>query len=91
MTLDADEVLISFDITLLYKNVPVKEAIQEAAERLYGGDLKTPSVDKETFIILATLLSSDVLRQTNDGTYKHIYGLAMGSALLSNMVLEIWT
>ena len=45
MTLDADEFLISIDVTSLYKNVPVKEAIQEAAERLYSGDVKAPSVD----------------------------------------------
>ena len=53
MTLDAGEVVISFDVKSLYTNVPVKEAIQEAAERLYCGDVKTPPVDKETFIILA--------------------------------------
>ena len=70
VTLDADEVLISFDITLLYTNVPIKEAILEAAERLYSGDVKTPSVDKETFIIVAALFCSDVLRHTHDGTYK---------------------
>ena len=30
VSLDADEVLISCDVTSLYTNVPVKKAIQEA-------------------------------------------------------------
>ena len=34
MTLESDEVIL-FDVTSLYTNVPVKEAIQEAADRLY--------------------------------------------------------
>ena len=70
MTIDVDEALVSFDATSLYTNVPVKEAIQKAAERLYGGDVKAPSVDKETFIFLATLLYTNVLMQIHDGTYK---------------------
>ena len=47
-TLESDEVIISFDLTSLYANVPVKEAIQEAADRLYSGDVQAPSVDKES-------------------------------------------
>ena len=39
MTLESDEVIILFDGTSLYTNVPVKEAIQEAADRLYSGDM----------------------------------------------------
>ena len=35
MTLESDEVIILFDVTSLYTNVPVKEAIQEVADRLY--------------------------------------------------------
>ena len=64
VTIDADEVLITLC------KCSVKEAIQKAAERLYGGDVKAPSVDKETFIFLATLLGTNVLRQIHDGTYK---------------------
>ena len=50
-TLQTDEVIISFDVTLLYAHVLVKEAIQEAADRLYSGDVQLPSVDKETFLL----------------------------------------
>ena len=42
--LDDDEVMISFDVTSLYTNVPVDEAIQLAADKLYSGnpDIKCP-------------------------------------------------
>ena len=50
-TLESDEVIISFDLTSLYANVPVKEAIQEAADRLYSGDVQAPSVDKESLFL----------------------------------------
>ena len=49
VTLDPDEVVISFDVSSLYTNVPVNEAIEEAADCLYSGDFPTPPVSKETF------------------------------------------
>ena len=48
VTLEDDEIIISFDVTSLYTNVPVDEAIQEAAEILYSGSVTTPPVDKRT-------------------------------------------
>ena len=39
MILESEEVITSFDVMSLYTNVPVKEAIQEAADRLYSGDM----------------------------------------------------
>ena len=77
--LDHDEVVISFDVTSLYTNVPVKEAIFEAAEKLYSGKFAMPPVDKETFIILAELATTNVIMLTHDGPYCQIDGLAMGS------------
>ena len=37
--LENDEELVSFDVSALYTNVPVKDAINMAAEWLYAGDL----------------------------------------------------
>ena len=37
ISFDHDEVVISFDVTSLYTNDPVKEAIFKAAEKLYSG------------------------------------------------------
>ena len=77
--LDDDEVLVSFDVSSLYTNVPVKEAIKEAAEKLYAGNVTLPPVDKETFIVLAELATTDVLMWTHDGYYRQTDGLAMGA------------
>ena len=79
ISLDQDEVAISFDVTSLFTNVPVKEVLFEAAEKLYSGKFPMPPVDKETFIILAELATTNILMLTHDGPYRQIDGLAMGS------------
>ena len=53
----ADEEIISFDVVSLYANVPVLEAIQVCADLLYRQGMKTPPVDKDTFIQLASMAS----------------------------------
>ena len=76
--MDHDEV-ISFDITSQYTNVPIKEAIFEAAEKLYSGKFAMPPVDKETFIILAELATINVVMLTQGAPHRQIEGLAVGS------------
>ena len=44
--------------------------MQEAADRLYSGDVQAPSVHKETFITLATISCTNVILSTLDGTYR---------------------
>ena len=66
-------------MSALYTNVPVKEAIHMAAERLYAGDLPKPPVDKDTFVKLAEMSSLNVIMSTHHGYYKQTDGLAMGS------------
>ena len=91
VSLEPNEVVISFDVTSLYTNVPVKEAIGNAAEKLYSSNMQSPPVDKETFIALATISCTDVMMSTHEGTYKQIDGLAMGSPpapLLANKWLS---
>ena len=39
ISLNHDEVVRSFDATSLYTNVPIKDAIFEAAHKLYSGKL----------------------------------------------------
>ena len=78
ISLDQDEVVISFDVTSLFTNVPVKEAIFEAAEKLYSRKFPMPPVDKETFIILTELATTNVLMLTHDRPYRQIDRLAMG-------------
>ena len=66
VTLDEDEEVVSFDVTSLYTNVPVQEAIEHCAELLYCGKHKLPPVDKDTFIRLLQLCAFDALMLTHD-------------------------
>ena len=77
--LEDGEILVSFDVVSLYTNVPVVEAIEEAAERLYCGEFEIPPVSKDTFIELLKLASTNVVMSTHDGYYIQKDGLAMGS------------
>ena len=77
--LDEESELISFDMTSLYTNVPLNEAIQDCTELLYSGRYHKPPVDRQTFIELVSLCSCNVVLLTNDGFYRQVDGLAMGS------------
>ena len=79
ITLDPDEEIISFDVTALYTNVPVKVAIEDCTELLYSGRYPKPPISKETFKTLTELCTVDVLMHTHDGYYRQVDGLAMGS------------
>ena len=79
LELNDEEQMVSFDVSALYTNVPVNEAIKLAADRLYAGDLPTPPVDKETFVKLTEISSLNVIMSTHQGYYKQIDGLAMGA------------
>ena len=76
ISLEHDEVVILFDATSQYSNVSVKEAIFEAAEKLYSGKSVISPVDKETLIILTKLATTNALLLTHDGTYCQIGGLS---------------
>ena len=69
-----NDVLISFDVSSLYTNVPVNESIEYCAELLFK-KIAIQSIDKDTFIKLAKLACCDVVFMSHDG----VYGLAMGS------------
>ena len=75
--LNEDEELVSFDVTSLYTNVPVKEAIEVCTDLLFK-KCSLP-VNRETFITLAEIASCNVIMSTHDGYYKQTDGLAMGS------------
>ena len=67
LNLEPDKIWVSFDVVSLYTNVPVMEAIHDAAERLYSGEFETPPVSKETYINLLQLLSTNIIMSTHDG------------------------
>ena len=78
MSLSEEESLISFDVTALYTNVPVKESIQVCADLLFK-QIDFAFMDKETFITLAELACCDVVFSTHRGYFTQIEGLAMGA------------
>ena len=78
-TLSEEEELVSFDVSSLYTNVPVTEAINVCADLLFRESSKKPPVDKITFIELAKIASCNVVMSTHDGYYQQVDGLAMGS------------
>ena len=84
-----NEILISFDVSSLYTNVPVDESIKDAADMLYSGRCETPSVDKETFIELTKLAVKNIIMSTHDGYFMQVDGLAMGSPV-SPLLANIW-
>lgn len=77
--LEEDEELVSFDVSSLYTNVPVMEAIDICTELLFDGNQEAPPVDKETFKVLAQISSCNVIMLTHNGYYRQTDGLAMGS------------
>ena len=78
--LEEEEEVVSFDVSSLYTNVPVNEAIEYCADMLYNGKKDNiPPVNKATFITLAKLSCCNVVMSTHKGAYCQIDGLAMGS------------
>ena len=77
--LQDNETLVSFDVSSLYTNVPVLEAINVSADLMYNPRNPTPPVSKATFIELAKIASCNVIMSTHDGMYQQTDGLAMGS------------
>ena len=67
--LEGDEELISFDVSSLYINVPVQDAISDCTALLYSGKYTTPPVDEDTFKQLLEICSCNVLMLTNEGYY----------------------
>ena len=74
--LEEDEELVSFDVSSLYTNVPVLEAIDVCTDLLYNGKNPAPPMDRETFKLLAQISSYDVVMSTHRGYCKHTDGLA---------------
>jgi len=74
--LEPDEELVSFDVTLLYTNVPMREAIMNCTKLLYSGKYTKPRASEGTFIEVAKLYTCDILALTHDGYYRQMTGLA---------------
>ena len=79
LILEDDEMVVSFDVTSLYTNVPVNEAIDICSDFFYSGKYQLPPVSKDTFKKLLRISTCDVLMLTHGGYYRQNDGLTMGS------------
>ncbi|KAL9972990.1 hypothetical protein ACROYT_G019392 [Oculina patagonica] len=80
-----DDVLVSYDITALFTNIPVDETIQILADKAFTNDWfnKTHGLQlkKEQLIELLEVAVNDQLFQLDGKLYEQIDGVAMGSPL----------
>ena len=72
-------VLTSFDVKQLFTNVPLEESIKISADKLY--EISKPNLEKNNFIKLMKIATSDVQFNFNNTIYSQIDGVAMGSPL----------
>ena len=83
--------MVSYDVTSLFTNVPVMEAIQITADHLFKDGVPTElAISKEAFVSLMELATVGVKFVFGGNAYKQIEGVAMGSPLgpaLANIFL----
>ena len=80
IALDPDEAIISLDVRSLYTNVPLKEAIEIALQKLYSQGSPT-EIQRATMKRLLIMAVSKVYFKCNDSWYEQVDGLAMGAFL----------
>ena len=80
-----DEILVSYDVTSLFTNVPVDETIQLLADKAFKGNWFNKknklNITKTDLIKLLTLATKHQLFQFNGNLYEQVDGVAMGSPL----------
>ena len=90
IALDPDETIISLDVKSLYTNIPVKEAIEIALQKLYSQE-SPPEIQRATMKRLLSMAVSKVYFKCNASWYVQVDGLAMGASLaviLANLWLK---
>ena len=82
---NADEILVSYDVTSLFTNVPVDETIQLLADKAFKDNWFNKkyklNIKKTDLIKLLTLATKHQLFQFNGKLYEQVDGVAMGSPL----------
>ena len=84
--------LVSFDVVLLFTNVPIDLALSVVEKRLDDVDVsdRTP-LPKEALVSLLRLCLSSTTFYYNGTVYQQIFGTAMGSpvsVVVANIVME---
>ena len=83
--LSTNDILISYDVTALFTNVPLKETINILADRAFEEDwfIKTHdlNITKSNLIELLTVATENQLFQFDNKLFTQNDGVAMGSPL----------
>ena len=85
LNLNNQNYIVSFDITSLYTNVPVKETVNIITNLIYNNNEDFKGMTKNDFRKLLELTTGDTYFIFNDIYCKQIDGLAMGSPLLATL------
>jgi hypothetical protein len=83
--------MVSYDVTSLFTNVPLKESIEITIDLLDKQNSLPSDMDKATMRILLLLATENCLLEFNGSYYTQCDGVAMGSALgpaLANIMMS---
>ena len=82
---DADHILVSYDVTALFTNVPAHETIGILAEKAFAGNwfnnTYNLNLTKDQLMELLKLVTTNQLFQLDGILYEQVEGVAMGSPL----------
>jgi len=85
MKIDEQDILVSYDVSTLFTNVPVGEAIEILAENSFKDDWFNKEYDlnitKTDLIELLEVATKNQLFQFDGNLYEQVDGVAMGSPL----------
>ena len=85
LVIDGDEILVSFDVTSLFTNVPLQETIEIIAEKAFVDNwfnvTHNLNITKPDLVQLLEVATMNQLFQFDGKLYEQIDGVAMGSPL----------
>ena len=83
MKIDEQDILVSYDVSSLFTNVPVNETIKILAERAFKDNWFNKEHDlnitKTDIIELLKIATNNRLFQFEGNLYEQVYGVAVGS------------
>ena len=83
MSIHEDDVLVSYDVTALFTNVPLNETINILVDKAFANDWLNQtyklSLQKEQLARLLEIATTNQLFQFNGQLYEQVDGVAMGS------------
>lgn len=78
---DPSKILVSFDVSSLFTNIPLVETTNFILGRLFQNDDNHMGIDKASFRKLLQISTQDSYFLFNDSVYQQIDGVSMGSPL----------